>query len=421
MAKSDTKSAAGRTLRILAVLFIILILGITSLPFAGVTVPALDSTPTPDLSAQGVAQGFPTVPPGGTSVTAAYTHFHPTGIISMPKLVNWDLPGEGAEETALSPNNTGFGRVGLMFINSVAQSVVHGFIERDATRPVTSIQDLDSRYDNDYLNAAWKDYTGGWRETGRRIEIDTSIIDLELTLTQEGPDGSRTTFVYAARQISRLDQEWTVTLRLVAPNNNTALLDQLQQSVWSQFAVWRVMLDGQASWPAIADYAAGYLLKYPTGWRRIEGAPGRPYVVVGEVGSGLMTLTTRLVPGAAPQTEADARAWLAENTPRATVNRVVAETLNGTPGFSLSYADPDPDGNQRSAVTTLLNGPDGSTFVLTQQWTVRGIDLLDVTNVIVPPDLLRIRASFFALPRAELAATATPIPTATPLQTPTPG
>lgn len=406
----------NRALRILAVLFFVGVLVLATLPNVGIT---STSTSTASFTPASNQNPMPDVPAGGTVVNITRTYFHTSGLIGVPKLFEWDLPQGGGEENILPSDAAAFQRAGIMFINSNAQSVVHTFAERDPNFAPTSIADLDKHFTAAYLAQAWKDYTGGWRELGRRTEGDTHVIDFELkvdTPAQQG--GGNLTATYLGRQIAKLDNGWVMVIRLVAPPNNLELLNRLQAVVVPNFRLYLTALGSPTNWSSITDFALGYVVKFPPTWNLLEGSAGSPYTVVGKIGNETITMTTRVQAATTIQDEAAAQAWVVTAVPKATIVRASATGINGLQGFIVAYSDPDPDGNQRSAVTVLLNGPTNRVFVITQQYSARGLDLSDVNNVNLPPELRQSRESFFIVPTNDLAVTATPMPTVTPASTP---
>lgn len=362
---------------------------------------------------------FPAVPPGGTSVVADYTYFHSSGLMSLPHIVGWDPAAQGSDQgpeqrvepvgTPGAPGSSQSTLVGVTFINSAALSVVHAFSEKDPSRKATTLQQLDQYYDKANLDQAWSNFKGGWTELNRRTEGDLFIINFELRLDQN---------TYLGRQISRFNQDWLMVLRLVTPNNNPALLDQLQNAILPKYRIWPQTLSAPLSWSAITDYAAGYLIKYPPDWRKVDGSIGRPFTVSGTLGSDTITLVTRSEPGKSVKSEDDARNWIKASLPNATVQTVKAETRGDTTGFSVSYTIPDADGNQQSAVVTLLNGAQGSLSIASLQSSARGQNLLDENNKAISPDLALVRGSFMTLLPDQLVPTA--IPTSTPIPSATP-
>ncbi len=390
--------------------------------FAGIitsqTNTGQQNQPTPSLQlTAGVI--FPTVPAGGTSVISDHTYFHSSGVISLPHLVGWDPasnPNQPAEERVEPfPNTSGtpgagsqISRVGVTFINGAALSVVHSFAEKDPERKAKTLQDLDAYYNAENLKQAWSNFTGGYKELNRRTDGNLFIINFELYLDSN---------TYLGRQISRFEGDWLMVLRLVAPNNNPQLLDQLQNAIAPQYQLWTQALNAPLGWTAIADYAAGYVIKYPPDWRVVDGSVGRPFTVSGTLGADSITLTTRAEPGKSVKTEADARAWVKANISNATVQTVKADNRGDTTGFAASYSNPDADGNQRSAVVTLLNGANNALYVANLLSSARGQNLLDENNKAISPDLATVRASFFLIPMNRLVPTLTPSVTPQPSAT----
>jgi hypothetical protein len=215
---------------------------------------------------------------------------------------------------------------------------------------------------------------------------------------------------YLARQLSRFDQGWLMILRLVVPGNNPALLDQLQQVVMPGYRLWPQSLTTPLSWNAVADYAAGYLIRYPPDWRVLNGSPNREYTVTGALGAATITLTTRAEPGKTVKTEDDVRAWIKATWPNATVQTVKPETHGDASGFVVSYLSAAADGSQHSAVVTLLNGVNGTLYIANELSSARDQNLLDETNQVIPPDLARVRGTFTVIPVDRLVPTPTPSP-----------
>ncbi len=387
----------------------------TALPTA--TIPRSRPLPTarPTATTPGLLP-LPTVPPGGLRLVPRQTVFHSSGVFSVPQIIGWNQSIDYPEETILPRGTSEFARFGMSFINADAASVIHAFVERDPDRhvgskKVVSIQDLSAYYDQETLSQAWAQYTGGWKEIGRRLESNRVVIDFQL-----GVYGNP----YRGRQISKISGDWLLVLRLVAPGNYPGLLDRLQSLVLPGFQLWSEALVAPLEWSALADSVAGYVIRYPPDWSKIDGELGKPLVIMGRISHDVITLTTRSLPGQAVRTEEKARAWLKATWPWATIQTVRPERRNAASGFTLSYIDIDEDDNPRSAIVTLLNGANGTLYVANIQTTARGLDLFD-TNV--PNVLATVRASFFVLPPDQLIKTPTPSPTASatptaPLPTP---
>lgn len=260
------KATRNLIARVLALLLIIVFVAGLALTTTQTTI-GLTATPTDSGSPTIPAVVFPTVPPAGTPIEVDYTAFQSTGLLSLPHIVGWDAAPQGAEETALPSGSFRITRAGITFINGTAYSVVHAFVERDPDRKTSTVQDLDKYYTKDILDGAWKNFTGGYKELERHVAGDMFIINFELYLS---------TNTYLGRQVSRLNGDWLMTLRLVAPNNNPQLLDALQNTIMPKYRLWTQALNNvPMTWASIADGVTGYLIKYPQDWTKVAGDPGK--------------------------------------------------------------------------------------------------------------------------------------------------
>jgi len=408
--KSKRRKAAGpsRSETLLRILALLALAAVFALSGLGLVQNNQNANANPSVSPTPGAGSatpltFPTVPPGGTVLTLDRTYFHPSALFSIPHIVGWDLPPDGEERTDPAGGST-ISRAGATFINSPALSVVHVFVERDPKRTAKTVSDLNAYYDKTNLNAAWSNFTGGYKETKRRTDGDKYIIDFELYLNGN---------TYLGRQVSQFDGDWLKVSRLVAPNNNAALMDALQNTVWSAYTLYPAEASSPISWPSIADPVMGYAIRYRPEWNSIASGAGVPNIVSGTLGTATVTMTTRAEPGKAVKADADVRAWVSTLTAGATVQTVQPTTINNVSGFNVSFNDPDADGNPRSAVATLLNGANGMLYTATFISSAHGVDLLS-SDPTVPPDLAQLRATFILVPTSQL------VPTLTPTITPTP-
>ena len=364
------------------------------------------ATITPISSATGVKVltpvAFPTVPPGGTVLTLDGTYFQPSALFSIPHIIGWELPLDGEERTDPAQGST-ISRAGVTFINSPALSVVHVFAERDPNRKAKAVADLDAYYDKTNLDQAWSNFTGGYKETGRRTDGDKFIINFELYLNGN---------TYLGRQVSQFDGDWLKVSRLVTPSNNPALMDALQTTIWAAFTLYPVEASLPLAWPAITDPVLGYAIRYRPEWTSIAGGAAIPNIVGGPLRAATITMTTRAELGKVVQAEADARSWVTSLITGATIQTVQPTRINGVNGFNVSFNYSDADGNPRSAVATLLNGPNGMLYTITFISTAYSIDLLG-SDPSVPPELSQLRATFIIIPTNQLVPTLTPTVTLT--------
>ncbi len=404
---SPTRSNGERALRIAALLFLVAIFAVSGLQLNNSSSTTVNGTSLAPTAAPGspTALTFPTVAPNGTALVPDYTYFHSSGAFSIPHLVGWDLPGQGGEEST-DPSQGGgtLSRAGATFINSNVLSVVHIFAENDPKGTEKTLADLDKYYDKANLTAAWTNFTGGYKETGRRTEGDQFVIDFQLFLTGN---------TYLARQISRFDHNWLIVIRLVAPDNNPQLLDQLEKAEWTNVVFYPNEVAPALTWQSVADTATGYLIKFPPTWNKIQGAPGTPFVITGTSGGNPVTMTTRADPGKSIKTEADARAWITAQNAQAVVTTIQSTTSGDASGFNVSYNNPDRDGNARSDIVTLLNGTNGTLYSTDILSAARGVDLLSTSDKSVPPELAQIRASYMLFAPSRMVATLTPTITPT--------
>ncbi len=381
---------------------------------------ALTPTDSGSPTAPGVI--FPAVPSGGTQLIPDYTYFHPSGFTSLPHFVGWDLPTQGSvdagsnqptvgEEVSLPSGNVQITRVGSTFINGLVLGVIHAFAEKDPNRKTPTVQDLDGFYTKANLDAAWSNFKGGWKELNRGVQGNLFVINFELYLDTD---------TYLGRQVSQLNGDWLMAVRLVVPNNNPQLLDTLQNAVIPKFKLWNQALSTPLNWRSIADTTLGYVVKFPPDWTLLGGTRGTPYTVTATLGADTYTLVTHAEPKQATSTEAEARAYMKTAWPNSTVQTVKAVTINDTPGFAISYQNPDTDGNLHSALATLLNGKNGTLYVIDFQSSLRKKDLLDESDKTIPVELSQVRNSFFTVPADALVPTLTPTVTpVTPTEPPT--
>src|SRR5258708_6190627 len=138
----------------------------------------------------------PTLTPGAPAnpasiVKASQLYFHSSGIMSIPQPDNWPLAEQGAEELVLPNVGSKLTRAGVTFINNDALSVIHAFVENAPGRPLTGTIGMDKRFDKEYWNEAWANFTGGWQEIARRDDGRRFVVDFDLSL-----DGA----IYRGRQ-----------------------------------------------------------------------------------------------------------------------------------------------------------------------------------------------------------------------------
>ena len=342
--------------------------------------------------------------PDTSPIIADRLYLHSSGLFSLPHLIGWD--STQGEEIFNGTQGTKTMRAGVTFINSNRLSVIHAFVEYLPEFSKQGMLALDKSFDKSYLNEAWRNFNGGWKETNRRLEYKRSIIDFELSF-----DGN----TYLGRQLARFDQDWLLTLRLVTPINSPQLMERLQAAVWPSFTFYQNEALVPVDWPIIMDLDAGYVIKYPRGWQITSQEHGT--TVQGTIGSVDATLTTMAEVGKKVTTDRQVRAWVQEQWPDAYILSVQREPRDLLVAFNVSYSLPDANGKPQSAITTLLNGLNGVLYSANFVTSDIGIDYLRVGKGDILDILLRLRKTFMILPHGlfstagSLATQATAEPT----------
>lgn len=376
--RSARRERLQRSLRVAGVALFVAMFALAGL------VPTIQNPPPPTDALPTAAAGniFPEVPAGGVPINVEGFYMHPSGLYSLPKISGWERPADQPEETVSPFGDSAITRAGATFINNSWASVAHAFVEDDPTRNFTSPRDLDGYYDNARLAEAWVRYTGGWKEISRRIENDALIIDTEMYFENQ---------TYLGRQISRLQGRWLMVLRLVAPNNNPNLINQLQAVYVPGFRLWETARAVPLNWSTLADFTAGYAVRYPNTWKQADGGPGRPYTLTGEFSGVSYTLIAQARAAAVIASVDEARAWVTANIPNAVIQSANAEEWAGRTAYNVSYTLADADGNRRSTLITLLAGPE-SLYTLALSAMLGGRDLL--TPEALPGEINILRRTF---------------------------
>src|SRR5579859_4555426 len=417
MAKKKTRSsrstASQRAAGLVAVVMA-LVLGLAAL--AGLQTTTVQTAATPTLNPlTPTSIPFPTVPPGGTVLIADHLYIQSTGLLSVPHIQGWELPQTNPEEVVTpaapppgtqpaTPSGLELSRVAATFINSNVFSVIHVFAEKDTTRKAKTLDDLNAYYDKTNLDAAWSNFTGGWKELNRGVQGDHYAINFELYLTGD---------TYLARQISRFHGDWLMVMRLVVPDNNPQLLDQLQTATYPMFNFWDQGLNAPLGWRAVGDSVLGYVVRFPTPWQLVDGAPGFPYAINGTLESGAITMNARAESGKSAKSEDEARSYISGNFGKANIQAVKPFTIGSSQGFSVNYTNPDADGNLHNVLTYLLNGANGKLIVVSLTASTAKTDFAN-PSANDAATIQQIRDSIFTLPGNQLIVTLTPSPSPIP-------
>jgi len=348
-----------------------------ALPARKVVSPALLTTPPPPVpqpmppaTATPRLAAFPTVSPGGTPITSDYTYFHTTGLFSVPHFVSFDCSSDTEEVVDHETDEKGanVSRVGTTFSSCEHSSVLHIFVDRNNDAPVTQLNELAAVNDKEQLDYDWSKYNGGYTELDRIITSTRYILLFELV-----HNGRH----YLARQATELaGNGWTKTVRVIVPENNPGLLDNLEAKIWADFKFYNSppLFSAPLGWYATVDTDAGYIIRYPDTWSEVDAEPGEYASIYGTLDATPLTLDILVEADKRVADEADARAWVAALHPESTIRAVQADANDSVNRWLVSYNDPD---SPYSAVVVLINGKNGSLYSADYVLELSDVDLLD--------------------------------------------
>ena len=286
------------------------------------------------------------------------TYFlHPSGLYAIAQPDGWSA-------SEITPNPS---QAQVNFINEGALSVIDAYVERAANAPVT-VEELSSRFTQEVLDASWANFNN-WRETFRRTEEDRLLIDFVVTLTGQQ---------YVARQIVTTDGEWIYVTRVLAPDNATALITYLLDTLPTTYIPFKQFSGTPFEWLSYYDDRYHHIIRFPSDWQVTDSAPGRPASINSADGVSLRVI------GYANRAAADdaaARPFIESERPGATVLSVEPTTRGDVSGFSVAYSFANTDGEAQSGLAVLLNGADGTLHVANLYFPAANIDLNTVDTL----------------------------------------
>ncbi len=349
----------------------------------GVVAPFLSQEAT-----QATTQLEPTTVPTATvpapmtdfsGVSFKQVYLHPSGLFTVGQPTGW-LP--------LTPISDA-GRAGVTMFNQQTLSIIEVSVEQP-TPPVTTIDQLDARNDRNYLNASWARY-GTWTETSRKHDGDQLVIDFNLSLNNQQ---------YVARQLSWTDGQWIYNVRVVTPYNATDMLVYLVGQLSKAITPFKQFYGTPFEWTSYYDTVSHGIIRYPASWVVADSAPGSPASITSVDGTEMRVETQASVTLA---DEAAASQWVDNLQPGATILSVEPVTHGDASGFSVAYSYATVDGDSRSAVAMLLNGPNSTLYAANLRFAGNNVDL----NA-----LRKTAQASAATPEATAAATAEATPVA---------
>lgn len=344
MSKQKRSSiTAGRIAGIIGLLMIVGSLLATSLLPGGLQrTPQPTEFPTSAPLPTPTPVTFPTPDPAGSGLTVAAQMVHPAGTFAIP------LP-EGF--TATPSNQDGIHSLSLVDWNRY--TVIHAYLQQ--TSAALDIAGLDELNNEEMLAGSWS-YYDSWEETGRTLDEDRLTIDFTISLFSNE---------YRARHITWPgpddDRPLMGVVRLVVPDNNPTLLDDLEALILGDFVTLTDGLTASLSWGGTVDEVAGFALRHPVEWTMSAGGLGEPTTL--DTGSGTLTLAGDDSP---VEDDAAAEAWVLAAVEDATIDAVQPVERALGAGFAVAYTaspaigdDEDEEGDSQSGVVVLVNTPAG--------------------------------------------------------------
>lgn len=353
-----------------------LFLGITLSAALGLSliIPLFQQTPSTSANPTPLAteRPEPTVPApiaDVSSITFDRTYFHPSGLFVA------SIPSGFSVST--ETNSTGEAQATLR--NPQQLSVIEMRILRPTSdNPVSSVEDLDSFFNNAWLSASWSQYTS-WDETNRVTTGDRLVMDFNLVRSRQD---------YIARQTAFTDGTWVYSVRVVTPSNAASNLRFLLDEQLARFDVVDRFVGAPIEWNAYYDAQADYIVRYPGDWVLEDSAPGQPISITADNAAlRIETFADRL-----PITsDLMARAFIINATEGLEIQSIQEIERAGLSGYSVSYVRQTLDGAPQSGLYNLLNGPNRTLYVANLLVTEEGsVDLntvneesTDVTNVLL--------------------------------------
>lgn len=355
------------------------------------TAVAQSFIPTTAPVIQPTATGAPTLPPPPSDLSTIVfnqDYLHPSGLYTAKYPAGW---------TTTRPSNNGT-QVQVNFENTAMQSVVEVYVDVPVPA-ISTVEELSARFDENTLASGWRQYSGGWTETGREIDSATKTVTIDFELEQRSQ-------TYIARHVAQLREDgWIYVTRAVTPVNASNLLFDLiakSQNVITPVELFRTTPVG---WNGFYSEADNLVIRHPNNWIVRDGAAGEP-VTIESPGQG--TLFIDSVEGTTAADEEAARAFVLSRRPDAEILTVTPIERNGGSGFSVSFRTRNSEGEPQSGVALLLN--DGETL-RTATVRLNGVDV-DLNNaaeetLFTVTDVVKMMATFNLTNDLGLPVTAT--------------
>ena len=295
---------------------------------------------------------FPTPEPNGAQLTLAKPIVNSSGLFQIAIPEGWEI----------TTNSYDFNLPGARsaFLNTERLSVIDAHLLVGIN--YSSHQALsDDYFTASYFLTAWGSYEG-FTETGRTVG-EAITIDFEL-----GLGGQK----YLARQIAWMDGDWVRLVRVVAPENNPALLDITIEMVVPTFISYNDQRDTSPTWVAFADNDAKYVIRHPN-WTLVSA--GTVPILEAPIAPASMVLRSQTEMPLTSLEEAEA--FVKETLrPGAEILSSQVATKEYGGGYMVSFTARDNEGNPISALAVLLNDDANNLHIAEIRLAEGGKDLL---------------------------------------------
>lgn len=352
---------------------------------------------TQQTTVQPTPTGAPTFPPPPADLSTIVfdqEYLHPSGLYTASYPTGW---------TTTRPSNNGT-QVQVNLENTAMQSIVEVYV--DVPNPaITTVEELNARFDDNTLASGWRQYTGGWKETGREVDAATKTVTIDFELEQRNQ-------TYIARHVAQLREDgWIYVTRAVTPTNASALLFDLIAKAQTVIKPVELFRETTIGWSSFYSEQDNLVIRYPNNWVVRDGAAGEPVTLES---SGQGTLFIDSVDATTVADEEAARAFVLSRRADAELLSVVPVERNGGSGFAVSFKFRNSEGEPQSGLAVLLN--DGETLrTATLRLNNVDVDLNDAASetLFTVTDAVKLMATFNLTNDLGLPVTLTPDAVAT--------
>lgn len=336
---------------------------------------------------QPTATLLPTVPPPPDveSISFDETFLHPSGLFTIAEPEGWVV-----ESPTINVS-----RAQVIMRNTDALSVIEAYIEQPPV-PITNLDELDAYFTSDILRQGWANYRNP-RERSRRRENDRLLIDFDLEVQDQS---------YVARHEAWTDGKWVYVVRLVMPENAATQLVEIMDREVASFQPVTEVAASPFEWNAYFDSLDKHIIRYPSTWIVEDSAPGKPTSIAGDNSDAV--LRVEAIPGESIADENAADSWVETNRPGASILSIQPVSRGNGEGFAVSYGFADADGERRSGLAVLLNGPEETLHIANLRFVGADVDLNNEESAGIYPDLSEVMKSFTVLSGLNLAPEVTP-------------